>query len=182
MIYLFLATGFEECEALGIVDTCRRAGLEVNIVSITGELVVRSAHGVGICAATLFEENDYTNATMLALPGGIPGATNLYAYAPLRELLIEHAKAGKALAAICAAPLVLGLLGLLKGKKATCYPGFEDKLIGATPTGKMVEVDGNILTGKGPAAAYFLGYAIIEHFKGHEVAKQVADGMLVTGV
>ena len=136
MIYLFLATGFEECEALGIVDTCRRAGLEVNIVSITGELVVRSAHGVGICADTLFEDNDYTNATMLALPGGIPGATNLYAYAPLRELLIEHAKAGKALAAICAAPLVLGLLGLLKGKKATCYPGFEDKLIGATPLEK----------------------------------------------
>ena len=182
MIYVFLATGFEECEALGMIDTCRRAGLEVNIVSTTGEFIVRSSHGVGICADTLYEDNDYSNATMLALPGGMPGATNLYAYAPLRELIIEHAKAGKALAAICAAPLVLGRLGLLKGKKATCYPGFEGELAGATPTGKLVEVDGNILTGKGPAAAYFLGYAIIEHFKGYEVAKQVADGMLVTGI
>ena len=182
MIYVFLATGFEECEALGMIDTCRRAGLEVNIVSTTGEFIVRSAHGVGICADTLFEDNDYSNATMLALPGGMPGATNLYAYAPLRELIIEHAKAGKALAAICAAPLVLGRLGLLKGKKITCYPGFEGELVGATPTGKLVEVDGNILTGKGPVAAYLLGYAIIEHFKGYEIAKQVADGMLVTGV
>ena len=182
MIYLFLATGFEECEALGMVDTCRRAGLEVNIVSTTGEAVVRSAHGVGICADSLFEDNDYSNATMLALPGGMPGATNLYAYAPLRELIIQHAKAGKALAAICAAPLVLGRLGLLAGKKCTCYPGFEGELTGATITGKLVEVDGNILTGKGPAAAYFLGYAIIEFFKGHEVAKLVADGMLVAGL
>lgn len=164
-----------------MVDTCRRAGLEVNIVSTTGELVVRSAHGVGICADTFFEENDYSDATLLALPGGMPGATNLYAYAPLRELLLEHAKAGKALAAICAAPLVLGRLGLLNGKKATCYPGFEGELVGATTTGKLVEVDGNILTGKGPAAAYYLGYAIIEYFKGHDCAKQVAEGMLVEG-
>ena len=181
MIYLFLATGFEECEALGMVDTCRRAGLQVNIVSTTGEMVVRSAHGVAICADSLFEDNDYSNASMLALPGGMPGATNLYAYAPLRELILEHAKAGKALAAICAAPLVLGRLRLLSGKKATCYPGFESELTGATTTGKLVEVDGNSLPGKGPAAAYFLGYAIIEFFKGHEAAKQVAEGMLVTG-
>lgn len=182
MIYLFLATGFEECEALGTVDTCRRAGLEVNIVSTTGEPVVRSAHGVGICADSLFQDNDYSNATMLVLPGGMPGATNLYAYAPLRELLVEHAKQGKALAAICAAPLVLGRLGLLKGKKATCYPGFEGELAGATPTGELVETDGNVITGKGPAAAYLMGYAIIDYFKGHDMASQVAQGMLVEGI
>lgn len=180
MIYVFLATGFEECEALGIIDTCRRAGLEVNIVSTTGEQVVRSAHNVGICADTLFGDNDYSNATMLVLPGGMPGSTNLYDFAPLRELIVQHAEAGKPFAAICAAPLVLGRLGILKGKRCTCYPSFENELLGATPTGNIVEVDGDILTGKGPVAAYHLGYAIIEYFKGAEVAKQVADGMLVT--
>jgi len=178
MIYLFLATGFEECEALGTVDTCRRAGLELKTVSITGENIVKGAHGVGILADTLFEDENFADAEMLVLPGGMPGATNLYGFAPLRELILDHDSKGKALAAICAAPLVYGRLGLLDGKKATCYPGFEGELKGAVTTGNLVEVDGRFITAKGPAAAYNLGFAIITFFKGEEAADNVAKGML----
>ena len=123
MIYVFLATGFEEVEAVAPIDVCRRAGLEVTTVSITNELTVMGAHGVGFVADTLFADNDYSDADMLFLPGGMPGSTNLDAHEGLRQVILAHNKAGKALAAICAAPLVFGNLGLSKGKKMTCYPG-----------------------------------------------------------
>ena len=131
MIYAFLATGFEEVEALGPIDVCRRAGLTVKTVSITDELTVVGAHGVGIVADSMFDDNDYFDADMLFLPGGMPGATNLDAHAGLRKVILAHHEAGKALAAICAAPLVYGNLGLTQGKKMTCYPGFEQYLTGA---------------------------------------------------
>ena len=115
MIYTFLATGFEEVEALGPIDVCRRAGLEVKTVSITDELTVVGAHGVGIVADSLFADNDYADADLLFLPGGMPGATNLDAHAGLRKVILAHHEAGKALAAICAAPLVYGNLGLTQG-------------------------------------------------------------------
>ena len=177
-LYQFFATGFEECEALGTTDICRRAGMEVIMVSVTGNLVVESAHGVKIATDALFEDCDFDDADMLMLPGGMPGATNLLAHKGLREVITKHFEAGKMLAAICAAPLVYGNLGLLQGKKATCYPGFEDQLTGATPTGALVEKDGQFITGKGPGAAYALGFAIAEHFCGKAVADALKEGMI----
>lgn len=178
MIYVFLATGFEEVEALGPIDVCRRAGLSVKTVSITDDRTVAGAHGIGIVADSMFDDNDYSDADMLFLPGGLPGATNLDAHEGLRRVILAHSQAGKALAAICAAPLVYGNLGLAQGKKMTCYPGFEKYLVGAEYTAALVERDGLMFTGKGPAAALALGYAIVEHFCGAKVAEGLKQGMM----
>ena len=177
-IYAFLATGFEEVEAVAPIDVCRRAGLEVTTVSITNELTVMGAHGVGFVADTLFADNDYSDADMLFLPGGMPGSTNLDAHEGLRQVILAHNKAGKALAAICAAPLVFGNLGLSKGKKMTCYPGCEQYLVGADYTAALVERDGLMFTGKGPAAALALGYMMVEYFCGKSTADQLRQGMM----
>jgi len=178
MIYTFLATGFEEVEALGPIDVCRRAGLQVKTVSITDQLTVTGAHGVGIVADSMFADNDYSDAELLFLPGGMPGASNLNAHEGLCSVILAHHKAGKALAAICAAPMVYGNLGIAQGKRMTCYPGFEKFLTGATYTAALVERDGLLFTGKGPAAALALGYAIVEHFCGKETAEQLREGMM----
>lgn len=177
-IYAFLATGFEEVEALGVVDVCRRAGLPLVTVSVTGEPIVEGAHGVGVRADALFEDVDFGDASLLFLPGGLPGATNLNDHEGLRAVILSHYEAGKALAAICAAPLVYGQLGLLEGKRTTCYPGFEHYLTGAIPTGELVVEDGQFLLGKGPAAVLKLGYAIVERFCGPVKAQEVCAGML----
>ncbi|MBQ6966138.1 MAG: DJ-1/PfpI family protein [Bacteroidaceae bacterium] len=178
MIYVFFAPGFEEVEALGPIDVCRRAGLEVITVSITDELTVMGAHGIPVVADSLFADNDYSDADMIFLPGGMPGATNLNAHEGLRKVILAHHEAGKPLAAICAAPLVYGNLGLAEGKRMTCYPGFEQYLTGATCTAALVERDGLMFTGKGPAAALALGYAIVEHFCGVGTAEQLKQGMV----
>ena len=181
MIYTFLATGFEEVEALGVVDVCRRAGLEVNMVSIQDEAAVVGAHGITVVADSLFADNDYSDADLVFLPGGMPGAANLDSHAGVRSVIMTQFKAGKVLAAICAAPFVYGNLGILDGRKATCYPGFENKLTGATVTGALVEKDGQFMTGKGPGAALALGYMIVEHFCGKEVADTLRNGMIYQG-
>ncbi|MBQ8969572.1 MAG: DJ-1/PfpI family protein [Bacteroidaceae bacterium] len=178
MIYTFLATGFEDIEALAPVDIMRRAGLQVETVSITGDRVVVSAHGVGVVADRLIQDIDFADAQLLFLPGGMPGATNLDACESLREGLRRHYEAGRLIAAICAAPLVLGHLGLLDGCKATCYPGFETELGEARYTASLVEQDGQFLTGKGPGAAFALGYAIVERLVGADVADQLREGMM----
>ena len=178
MINLFLATGFEEIEALGTADILRRAGLDLQLVSITDELTVTGAHGINIEADTFFEDVDFFEADMLILPGGMPGAANLASHSDLCERLRDHAYIGRPLAAICAAPLVLGRLGLLDGKRATCYPGFESELEGATCTGALVEVDGQFITGKGPAAVFEFGYAIVEMMKDKATADALRQGML----
>lgn len=178
MIYAFLATGFEEVEALAPVDVCRRAGLEVKTVSVTDHLTVVGAHGIPVVADTLFADNDYRDADLLFLPGGMPGAANLNAHDGLRQLILTHHDAGKPLAAICAAPMVYGNLGLAQGKRMTCYPGFEQYLTGATCTAALVERDGLMFTGKGPAAALALGYALVGHFCGKDTAGQLKQGMM----
>ncbi|MBP1531643.1 MAG: DJ-1/PfpI family protein [Bacteroidaceae bacterium] len=178
MIYTFLATGFEDIEALAPVDIMRRAGLQVETVSITDEIVVTSAHGVGIVADKTLAEIDFDDAELMFLPGGMPGATNLDACQDLREGLTQHFKAGRPIAAICAAPLVLGHLGILEGKKATCYPGFEGELRGADYTAALVEQDGQVITGKGPGAAMELGYTLVERLVSREVADQLRQGMM----
>ena len=178
MIYVFLATGFEDIEAIAPVDIMRRAGLQVQTVSITGEKVVQSAHGVGIASDLLLPEADFGQAEMLVLPGGLPGSTNLDACQPLTKAVRQHFETGGAIAAICAAPLVFGHLGLLEGRRATCYPGVERELKGATYTAAIVEQDGNIITGKGPAAAFEFGYTIVDYFLGEGASMPLRNGMI----
>lgn len=178
MIYTFFAPGFEEVEALAPIDIMRRAGLQVKTVSITGQLTVMGAHGIGVVADSLFADNDYSDAELLFLPGGMPGATNLDACQPLRDLIMAHNAQDKPLAAICAAPLVYGNLGLAEGKKMTCYPGFEKYLIGAEYTAALTQRDGLMFTGKGPGAALQLGYDLVEYFCGADTANDLKKGMM----
>lgn len=125
VVYAFLADGLEEVECLATADVLIRAGVKVKLVSITGKKEVKGAHGFGIHADTLLHEIDPMKADLLFLPGGMPGTKNLMACKPLCDALVQADAAGKRLAAICAAPSILGQLGLLKDKKATCYPGFD---------------------------------------------------------
>ena len=178
MVYLFFATGTEEIEALGTADIIRRAGLDLQIVSITGQRIVTGAHGIRIETDALLEDVEFFDAEMLILPGGMPGATNLAACDDLIERIRDHVYLGRPVAAICAAPLVFGRMGLLDGKRATCYPGFEGELEGATYTGALVEQDGLFITGKGPAAVFEFGYTIVERLKDKASADALRQGML----
>ena len=178
MVYLFFATGTEEIEALGTADIIRRAGLDLQIVSITGKRIVTGAHGIRVETDVLLEDVAFFDADMLILPGGMPGAANFAACEDLNERIRDHAYLGRPVAAICAAPLVLGRLGLLEGKRATCYPGFENELRGATCTGALVERDGQFITGKGPAAVFEFGYTIVERLKDKASADALRQGML----
>ena len=143
-VYEFLANGFEEVEGLGPVDILRRGGVDVKTVSVTGTPWVETSHGITLKADLTIEEADLSDADMLLLPGGLPGATNLRDHEGVRKALVAQAAKGGRIGAICAAPLVLGSLGLLEGKKATCYPGFEKFMTGATYTGELFTIDGNI--------------------------------------
>ncbi len=177
-VYEFLAPGFEEIEALIPLDIMRRAGVDFNTVSITGSLKVTGTHGVDIVADYLFCDVDFASADLLMLPGGLPGATNLNNDEDLKKVLLEHNEKGKLIGAICAAPLVLGGLGLLREKKATCYPGFEAYLEGAHYTHELVTQDGNIITGEGPAAALPYGYYLLSLLKDEATSKSIAQAMM----
>lgn len=180
--YIFLATGFEEIEALATADVLRRAGMEVTLVSIYEERMVTGANGITVAADIVFAASDYSDADWLICPGGMPGSENLVKYEPLATLLKKHFADGGRIAAICAAPaVVLSQLGLLGGKTATCYPGFEHMLTdaGAKATGNRVEHDGNIITGNGPSSAIPFALAIASATVGAETAKNVSGGMLV---
>jgi len=178
-VYIHFADGFEEIEALAPVDILRRAGCEVTMVSIMGRKEVTSSRGVKVIADKLFEEMNYDEADMLVLPGGMPGSKNLDEHEGLKNKILAHNKNAKWLAAICAAPMVLGHLGLLKGKTATCYPGNEPDLIGATTTGKAVEKDGNIITSKGAGVSIQFGLMLAEVLVGKEKADEVKAKMMV---
>ena len=175
---LFLATGFEEIEAMATSDILRRAEIDFSLVSITGNKAVVGAHQISVVADYLFEEADLTSADMLVLPGGMPGAANLNAHEGLKDLILEYDKQGKYLAAICAAPLVFGGLGLLQGKKAICYPGFEGQLTGATIEDQPVVQDGNIITGKGPALACQFGLKLISVLCGQKKVEELKKALL----
>jgi len=176
-VYQFLADGFEEIEALIPLDVMRRGGVEFVNVSIMGRKEVQSSHGVTITADRLFEDETFDDADLLMLPGGLPGATNLDAHAGVKAALTRQTEAGKRVAAICAAPFVLGKLGLLKGRRATCYPGFEQYFDGGEYTGELCTVDGNITTGEGPAAALPYAYALLSQLTSEEKTREVAEGM-----
>ena len=181
-VYVFLADGFEDVEALIPVDVLRRGGQDVVTVSVMDDSqTVESAHGVTIIADTWIDDCDLTDADLLLLPGGMPGASNLYACEPLRQALVNQQEEGKMIAAICASPaVVLGQMGLLEGYRATCYPGFEQLLSGAEYTGELCTIDGNIITGEGPAAAFPFAYALLAILQDEATAQQIADGMRYT--
>ena len=177
-VYVFLADGFEDVEALIPVDVLRRGGVDVTTVSISDFPLVTSAHGVNIEADIMFEQGDFSDADLIFLPGGMPGASNLFAHKGVCKVVVDQFAAGRKVAAICAAPgVVLGQLGILEGKKATCYPGFEQMFDGATYTADLVTVDGNVTTAEGPAAAFPFAYELLAQLVDKKTSDQIAEGM-----
>ena len=178
-IVVFLANGFEEIEAIAPIDILRRAELDVVTVSISDSKTVTGAHGIKVEADQLFTETTFGENDYYVLPGGYDGMLNLSAHQGVNELLKKQHSEGKKLAAICASPSVLGKLGILEGKEAICYPGFEGKLTGATISKKSVVEDGNVITGKGPGVAVQFALKIVESLKGKETASQVSDSLML---
>ena len=173
-VCVFLANGLEECEGLVTIDILRRAGVEVTTASIHDERLIQSSHHISFYADTLASELDMTQFDMVVLPGGLGGTNNLAASPLVAETVKDFATdTTKMVAAVCAAPSVLGLLGLLQGKKATCYPGFEDKLLGAEATGEPVVEDGNIITGKGLGATIPFALHLAARLEGTAKAEEI---------
>ena len=174
-IAIFFATGFEEIEALTVVDILRRAEESVEMVSITDERRVTSSHGVEVTADKVFSAVNFDETDVIVLPGGMPGTKNLEAFAPLMEQVDAFVKAGKLVTAICAAPSILGHRGHLKGKTACSFPTFEDHLEGADLKREPAVIDGNIITGRGMGAAIPFGLAILEKLQGKDAAEAMAE-------
>ncbi len=175
---IFLAPGFEEVEMLTVTDMLRRANISIDMVSITDSLEVTSSHNVTIKADKLFKDADFEEAQMLVLPGGMPGTNNLLAYKPLTDKLVEFHNSGKKLSAVCAAPSVLGELGILEGRKATCFPGFEEKLRGATYVKQPVVTDGTIITSRGMGTCIDFAGAIITSLDSKEKADEIKEKII----
>ncbi len=170
---LFCAQGFEECEGLIVVDLLRRAGIEITTVSLEPTLEVTSSHQVTVRCDKTFDQIQFEKLDMIILPGGLPGTTHLLEHAPLLNQIKEFDQQKKYLAAICAAPSVYGELGLLQGRKMTCFPGFESHCQGAQPTGEKVVQDGHIITAKGLGAAIEFAARIIEVLTDQATADKV---------
>ena len=177
MLYFFLADGFEEIEALCPVDLCRRAGIEVQTVSITEQKEVTGSHGITVLA-DLTAKDALGAFDMIVLPGGMPGSTNLDASPIVENAIAEAVKNDKYIAAICAAPMILGKRGYLRGREAICFPGFEQYLEGATISENKVVLDGKILTGAGMGVSHDFGLKIVEIFCGKETAEKLGGAIL----
>lgn len=178
-VFVHFAAGFEEIEALTVVDVLRRAGIDVKMISVTGDVLVTGSHGITVKTDLSFDGADYQKCDMIVLPGGMPGSKNLGAHEELTEKITEFAGRGKWIAAICAAPMVFGQLGLLDGKKAVIYPGMESHLFGAKVGNKNVEIDGNIVTSKGPGTAMEFALALVSVLKDKQVANDLAKSLLL---
>ncbi len=172
-IAIFFAEGYEEIEALTVVDLCRRAGILVDMVSVTDSLQVTGAHGIPVVMDKMLAEVEFDTMDMLVLPGGMPGTRNLEQVPLLMEQVKAFAAAGKYIAAICAAPSVFGHLGLLAGKNACCYPGFEEELTGANVMFHPCEADGNIITSRGMGCAIDFSLKIIEKLENDDTASKI---------
>ncbi len=177
-VYVFLAEGFEEIEGLTVVDILRRAGVETGMISIGEDRMVRGSHGIAVQADALLKDTDCSDAELLVLPGGMPGTKHLGACEKLTGLLKEFHSQGKKLAAICAAPSVLGDLGLLKGKDAVCYPGFEERLTGARVLQVPVAVDGNVTTSRGMGTAIPFALSLVSQLVSEEKAGELSEGII----
>ena len=176
-VYVFLAEGFEEMEAVTPIDLLRRAGVDAKLVSVTGNRAVTGAHGVTYLADLLFEEIE-EDADMLVLPGGLPGTTNLQAHEGLTKLLLKQHEAHKWVAAICAAPTILASLHITDGRRATCYPGLEDQMDAAKMIPCGAVQDGNVITGRAAGSADEFGLACLRALKGEDTARQVASDIV----
>lgn len=176
-VYVFLADGFEEIEALTVVDMLRRVKVETVTVSVGGKKQVCGSHKILVEADVLFEEADFSDGVMAVLPGGMPGTLNLQAHEGVKRVILSYAGQSKYIAAICAAPSVLGEYGILKGRRATCYPGFEDKLTGAEVRKDAVVVDGNVVTSRGMGTAIEFGAALASLLTSEETAAQLLSSI-----
>lgn len=176
MIYVFLAEGFEEIEALATVDILRRAEMDVKTVSVTGKKEVTGSHGITVIAD--ITDINLKDMDAAILPGGMPGTLNLKASDGVQSAIRYAFDNNKLMCAICAAPLVFGNAGFLKGKKATCYPGFEKELIGATALCEPVVKDGNIITSRGAGTAHLFAFEILKYFGKEKEAAELYKGMI----
>lgn len=179
MVYLFLANGFEEVEALTPLDYLRRCEeIQVQTVSVTSERLVTGSHNISVLADLLIDEIDLESMEMAVLPGGMPGTLNLERSEKLQKILDYAAEKGILIGAICAAPSILGHKGLLDGKRATCYVGFEEQLGTAHYTGEPVEQDGSLITARGAGVANQFAFQLIEALRGKERADAIKAGIL----
>ncbi len=174
-VAVFLADGFEEIEALAVVDLCRRAGLNTHMVSIMAECTVKGSHGIPVVADMLLQDVDFGAVDMIVLPGGMPGTIRLEECGPLMNRVKEFYDAGKYISAICAAPTIFARLGLLKGRNACCYPSMEEQLADAKVSRNPVEISDHVTTSRGMGTAIDLGLAIVERFQGKEAADKLAE-------
>ncbi len=177
-IAVFFGTGYEEIEALTVVDLCRRAGIDTQMVSVTAETQVTGSHGISVTMDKMFAEVDFAQLDMIVLPGGMPGTLNLEAHAGLMEQVDAFHKAEKFVAAICAAPSILGHRDILQGRKACSYPGFEKDLNGANVVFDSVVRDGHVITSRGMGCAIDFALEIISALCGEEEAKQKAEAII----
>lgn len=177
-VYVFLADGFEEIEGLTVVDILRRAGVDTDMVSVMDRKMIKGAHDISVVADSMFGEHDYRDADLLVLPGGMPGTLHLKEHEGLAALLEQFNSEGKRIAAICAAPSILGEAGMLKGKKACSYPSFEEKLDGAEVLQKPFVTDGHITTGRGMGAAIPFALELTALLCGKEKSEEIGRSIV----
>ncbi|MCM1107055.1 MAG: DJ-1/PfpI family protein [Blautia sp.] len=177
-IGIFMAEGCEEIEGLAVVDIARRAGIETEMISIADNVLVTGSHGITFQADTAKAQADFDSYDGLVLPGGMPGTLKLGADDTVQAMIRSFASEGKLVAAICAAPSVLGQAGLLEGKKATCHPGFEEKLTGASFLAEPVVVDGNIITSRGMGTAVAFALEIVRYFLDDAAVEKLRTGLV----
>ncbi len=176
--YMFTADGLEEVECLTVVDLLRRGGVDCRMVSMTDSLEINGSHGICMKADIFFDEADLKEADALILPGGMPGTVHLEEDKRLAEILKDAAGEGKLICAVCAAPRVLGRLGLLSGQRATCHPGHEEYLTGAELTENPVEESGNYITSRGLGTSIPFGLAILKRLQGEEASEKVRKAIV----
>lgn len=172
MLYMFFAQGFEEVEAIAALDIIRRAKIDIKSVGV-GDKIITGSHGIPIICDCVADDICIDGIGGVILPGGMPGTNNLYDCDKVHEAIDFCASNGKLICAICAAPLILGRKGLLEGKEAVCFPGFEDELKGAVISNKFVCADGNVITAKGMGSAVNFGLAVVAYFKGQAFADEL---------
>lgn len=177
-VIVFLAEGFEEVEALTVVDYLRRVDIVVDTVSITEERQVKGAHDIVVMADKTIDELDLVNYTTVVIPGGMPGASNLRDNEEVTNIVKEIYEKQKLVAAICAGPIVLHRAGILNDKLVTSFPGFEEELTGSSHTGKNVERDANIITARGPYFAVDFALEIVDYLLGEEKVEELKDSIL----
>ncbi len=179
-VCVFFGTGYEEIEALAVVDILRRQGIETEMVSVTGEKIVTGSHKIPVVMDSLIEDVDFEGTDMIVLPGGLGGTKELENCSQLMEQVDFFLAAGKAVSAICAAPAILGHRGHLKGKKAICYPGLEEQLIGAEVVYEAAVRDGNIITGRGMGCSIPFALLILEYLVDQKAADAMAEKIVYT--